>query len=148
MKNVKGFKELDNLLKDLPKQAEARVLQNATMAGLRVALRPTIASAPVGKEPRSKSSKKYGPLRARIRVERLRKYFRVRGKRGARIATTRAFWGLFQEVGTRHIPARPWLRPAFEAYRKKMISKMYSNMVKGIEREVKKLAIKHRTLIK
>lgn len=33
----------------------------------------------------------------------------------------KAFWGMFPEFGTRHQPAKPWMRPTFEANAQKAL---------------------------
>jgi HK97 gp10 family phage protein len=55
------------------------------------------------------------------------------------ISTGKAFWGLFQEFGTVNMPARPWMRPAFDAAADVGLKIQIAELERGIERAAKKL---------
>lgn len=130
---VSGFKEFSALLKELPRNVENRVLQDATNKAMRAALPQMKAAAPVHKEDRSSASKQYGTLKQNIRVSRLK---RVRkGQKGTRIHTGNAFWGFIYEMGSRYQPARPFFAPAFRAMQTTIINVLGVEIGKGIERE-------------
>ena len=137
--NIHGFKELDRLLQQLPHKVENRVLQAATQAGARVIGKEVRANAPVGSGKRSPASSEYGRLSKNIKVQAL-KSVRAKGRRGSRIFTGKAFWGMFLEFGTRHIAARPWFRPAIDRAVPSAIKKLQVALGRGIEREAKKMA--------
>ncbi len=140
MKHVKGFAEAEKLLKQLPQNVENRVLQAATMAGAREMRKAVKANAPKSaKGERSPSSKQYKRLSQNIKAQPL-KSARKKGKRGARVFTGNAFWGMFLEFGTRFIAARPWFRPAVSQSQKSAINKLREALGKGINREAEKLA--------
>lgn len=131
---ISGFKEANNLLKQLPRRVQNRVLQNATRETLKeTAQQPIKAAAPRHSTERSPASRQYGTLKSNIRVAKLRKV--RRGEKGARIHTGRAFWGYLIEKGTRHMPARPWFAPAFRALKSPMIRKLGEKIGRGIEKE-------------
>lgn len=49
------------------------------------------------------------------------------------------FYGLFGEFGTVHQSAKPFMRPAFDEEKEKLIDALGVELWKGIERAVKKL---------
>ena len=133
-----GFEQLSRVLNDLPVNVEKRVIQNATTSALREAAKEIRKSAPVGDDDnQSPASKKYGRLKRNIKVIRLRR--NDKGARSARIHTGRAFWGVFLELGTRYIPARPWFGPAFERSQERVLEKLKEKLTDGIIKEVNKL---------
>ena len=132
--HIKGFKELDRLLQQLPSRVESRVLQAATQAGARVIAKEVKANAPVGSGKQSPASKLYKRLSQNIKVQAL-KNVRAKGRRGSRVFTGQAFWGLFLEFGTRYIAARPWFRPAIDRGVPGAIKKLKESLGRGIERE-------------
>lgn len=77
----------------------------------------------------------------RIRVRRVVYPDRTRRsgrKRGGKLATNDTAW--FLEYGTSKQPARPWLRPAFNARAQQAIMTVQTDLVRQIDRVVKKLA--------
>ena len=133
-----GFKELDKLLSDLPKNVENRIMQKAVTKSIRKALPPIKKNAPRHKKgERSPSSMEYGTLKQNLKVKRLK---RVRkGEKGARIDTGKAFWGVIIEQGSRYITAAPWFLPAFIQSQEIMLKSLGDEIGKGIELEAKKL---------
>ncbi len=139
LKHVSGFRELDVLLRKLGPKVETRVLQNATLAAARVMAKSVKGNAPKGSGKQSPSSKKYGRLSRNISTKVLR-IAKAKGRRGARVSTGNAFWGLFLEFGTRFISARPWFRPAIDQSSDAALLKLRGNIGRGVEREALKLA--------
>ena len=137
-RHISGFAEAEKLLKQLPRNVENRVLQAATMAGAREMRKAVKSNAPIGTEEQSPSSKRYKRLSQNIKVQAL-KSARQKGRRGARVFTGNAFWGMFLEFGTRFISARPWFRPAIVQSEGPAVAKLKNALGKGIEREAKKL---------
>lgn len=144
---LSGFKELNTALKKLPERAEKRVLQNATMAAIRLGAKDVKAAAPRGENPRSVSSQTYGSLLRNIRVSRVAGA-RPGGK-GAQIHTGDAFWGRFLEYGwdargrgergSRHVPAKPWFFEAYSTAVDAMLERLRERITLGIEREWDKI---------
>lgn len=136
---VQGFRELEKLLKELGKEPARRALRSAVRAGANVIKSEALLAVPVGSEA---PHPKYGRLKDNLKV--------VLAKTGAApveysVSVGRAFWGMFQEFGTRFQPARPWLRPAFDHAKIAALKTIETGLGKSIEREAMKLANKHGT---
>lgn len=140
---VSGFKEARAVLRQLPDRIQARVLQQATTAAVRLWARDVRKAAPVGKKP-SPASQQYGPLRKNIRVVRLRRV--PRSARGARVTTGAAFWAVFYEEGTKYRrpggvqPARAWFEPAIRRGEAAVLERFKVVLGRGIAREATRLA--------
>jgi HK97 gp10 family phage protein len=122
-----GARQMDKVLAGLPRKIRGRVLSNAVMGAAGVIQRAAKQTAPVAG----------GTLKAEI-VRRRR-----RGGNGVTVQvgpTRDAFWGMFQEFGTKHHAPRPWLRPAFEENKAEALDKMGKSLGRAIEREATRLA--------
>lgn len=63
-----------------------------------------------------------------------------KGRAGATYEkNSRAFWGYFLEYGTNKMNAKPWLRPAFDATKNKVLDIFDKEINKKITRIIKKL---------
>lgn len=134
---VSGFNEFSNLLKQLPRTVENKILREATRDTLKeVVLQPMKDNAPRNQGDRSPASKEYGTLRSNIRVASLKK--KRKGVQGAVISTGRAFWGYILEKGSRYIPANPWFTPVFTSRQESMIQTLGEKIGKGIEDEAER----------
>jgi len=142
---VSGFNEVAKILKELPRAAESRVLQASTQAGARALAKEVKANAPRHTGKRSQASKQYGTLFRNIKVQPLRWARRRRNIRGSRVYTGNAFWGVFLELGTRFITAKPWFRPAISTGSDAALNAIKSALGRGVDREAAKLAQKYRT---
>ncbi|MEH6477724.1 MAG: hypothetical protein V7727_18675 [Sneathiella sp.] len=136
-----GAREASRLLRELPQAAEQRVLQAATMSGSRAWAKHIKGAAPVGDNPKSPKSQKYGPLKKNITVQAL-KSLRRKNQRGARVWTKFAFWGFIREFGSKRQAANPWFRPAADSGQGAALQAQAAATGRGIEREAKKLAAK------
>ena len=85
---------------------------------------------------RSPASIKYGRLRDNIRV-RLAKS-RQQTAIVYNITVGRAFWGFFQEFGTKKMPANPFMRSAFDSSVGKARADQIDELKKGVERAAKR----------
>ncbi len=144
---IEGAAELDRVLKLLPKAIGERVLANAVRAGAKIIRDEARAKAPVrvsgglirlGKK--SSKGRIPGFLRANIITAKAR-----RGTSSDSVTihvgpSRKAFYGLFQEFGTRFHSARPFLRPAFDNNVEKAIKVIGIKLGKDIERAAVKLA--------
>jgi len=145
--DVKGLKELDDLLKSLPEQIQRKALAQANLAGAAVLKEEAKSRAPVRSDPPgpmkvSKGSSKGrlpGFLRASIKA------WRIKG--GAKGSVTHgigtrgyAFYGKFLEFGTKYITARPFLRPALDVAYLRAIEAVASVLKQKIEKEIVKQA--------
>lgn len=151
--SLTGFDDLKRTLEELNVESATKVGTVATREGAKMVKAALVQAAPVGTEPtektrRTKSGKlvtfDYGRLRANIRIRKLKGSNQHQIKFGVGIGS--AFWGLFSEFGTRHQPARPWLRPAFETIGPKVIQEMGRLLGIGITREAKRLGRKAKKL--
>lgn len=134
---VSGFTEAHQMLQELPRNIQNRVLQQACLDGMRSVKKDFKAAAPKhDRGERSPASKTYGTLASNIRVIRLNKL--PRGQKGARIDTGDGFWGYFYEKGTRHQPARPWFLPAFQRAQSAITTSLVDGIMKRAAREIER----------
>jgi len=166
---ITGFKELELALKDLRKEmqgGEGNITAKALMKASYPVWREAQARAPVsggGAHTPVKQLKsgrfvpdwqaiksEPGTLRKSIKRKRLRNprgWSEVVGigveSGGTRANPIGAYYGLFQEFGTRHIPAQPFLRPALESNRAVFIRVFGQELGRHIEREGRKIGKKY-----
>ena len=133
---VVGFKELEQVLKELPVRLAERELVNATRAGANVIRKEAQARAPRGGVP-SQMSEKFGPLHKKIRAVRVKK---TPLSVEFAIDSGSAFYGSFLEFGTKNIRARPWLTPAYDVAKDAAIQKLGDRLAKGIVKVAAELA--------
>jgi HK97 gp10 family phage protein len=135
---VSGFREAHQILQDLPRSIQNRVLQQSCLDGMRSVKKDFKAAAPKhDRGDRSQASQTYGTLASNIRVIRLKRL--PKGQKGARIDTGEAFWGYFYEKGTRHQPARPWFLPAFQRAQTAITTALVDSIIKRIAKEIERV---------
>lgn len=134
---VSGFKELGDVLRELPTAMQRNVLSGATRAGARVAHREIKGATPVGEDP-SQASRKYGKARDNVRMRPLRNLGRQLA--GWRVSMGRAFWMTWYEFGNSRQSAVPFFRPAFERASTQAFSAMTEALAQGLDRQAKRLA--------
>lgn len=140
--NVKleGVEELAKLLDELPLRVEKSVVRSAARAGATVIKKAVTDRAPVhGGDRQSKTSERYGPIKSKIKLARLKRGI------GYGITTGSAFYAKFIEFGFtdragRFHPPKPWFRPAVEGSLSDAVAKVIDSLAKGIAREAAKLA--------
>jgi len=143
---IEGLKEVQKKLKSLPGNVQRRVVRGATRAGANIVKKEAQRNVPVrqdGKLKRAGKSKakgyRYpGYLKKNIGL--------IRNKRVPKnvfsflVKTLKfAYYGAFLEFGTSKMSAKPWLRPAYESKRYFAVKRIRERILKGIDREVKKL---------
>ncbi len=133
---ITGAKELERVLRKLPRRLAERELTSAARAGANVIRKEARVRAPRGSDP-SAASEKFGPLHKNIRVARVKK---TGLSVEMAIHNGRAFWGSFLEFGTRHISARPWMSPAFDTTVRPALAKVGERLGKGLENTAQELA--------
>lgn len=110
---ILGLADLRADFEKLAKAQSTKALRRATVAGAKV----------IRDEARARSPKKTGKLRRNIVSAALRQKdapglatagVRVRSK-GKADSTTNAYYWRFVELGTQHMKAEPFMRPAFDA---------------------------------
>lgn len=87
-------------------------------------------------------NQQYGTLRENIRAG--RRKARKQGNIVHSVTIGKAFWGFFQEFGTAKMPARPWMRPAFEAMAPQLLQTQITNLREGIDKAARRLARKRK----
>lgn len=139
---VDGLADCEAVLKELPEEVAKTVVFAALRDGASVAQNAILHAAPVGvygpHDPPAPGRVKWGALRGNIVSVRRSKI--VIGQAGYIVGIGHAFWGAFQEFGTRRMPARPWLRPAWEGVKETVLNVIKQRLAEGIERAAKQLA--------
>lgn len=137
---VKGARELEAKLAGLDTFVATKLGQSALRRTANEAKKRLREAAPYDPTFRIKTwitkdgsvgSNYYGHLRDNFKVRKAtskNKNFIVYN-----ITTGRAFWGYFQEFGTRKMPARPWARPAVEMMKDDLVRVQIDLLGKGIE---------------
>jgi HK97 gp10 family phage protein len=142
--NIDGASQIEALLKQMPERVARNVVNHSLMQGAAVVVRELKNDAPVGvygdggvRKVPTRKRQKFGSLASNIR----RKTLKVGGaSMTVGVGIGRAFWGLFDEFGTHHQPARPWFRRAWEAVKLQALDAIGKDLGKSVEREALKLA--------
>lgn len=136
--NVEGLRELDAKLKALadPK-INSQVLRAGAVAGMRKVLARAKATVPVGTVAHKTYKGRivapgFASRSLRVKGTVSRDKTRAYALLGVR---PEAFYAVqFIELGTAKMPARPWLRPAFEASQDVAVAALRDAMVKRLEK--------------
>lgn len=143
---IEGARELERVLRQLPKKIGRRVLASAVRSAAEIVRREAAARAPVRAEAGLKriskgkaATRAPGFLKANI----IKKTLRGSSEAHAAVMVgprREAYYGWIVEFGdSRNVP-RPFLRPAFDAKVGEAINKMGTQLGKNIERAAKRLA--------
>ncbi len=130
---LEGFKELERVLKRLPKRLAERELTSAARAGANVIRKAVRARAPKGGELIGQRI----TLKKSIRVTRIKK---TGHSVEMAIHTGGAFWGMFLERGTAKMGARPFMGPAFDASSGPAVARLGKVLAKRVEKTARELA--------
>lgn len=166
MVRVEGLKELEDALLELPKATQGNVLKRAAVAAAADFADHATALAPkrkgkgklqreikVGKpkiiNPGTAAfaaAKREGATRAEAAAA-ARAANQAAGGEGRSVVvsvgpTRAAFYGLFQEFGTRNHPPKPFMRPTWDALKERMLDTIASVLSEEIEKSRKRLARK------
>lgn len=148
---VKGLKELNEALKQLPERVARNALRGATSAGASVLRKEAASRAPVYTGPIAKGHPPAGTLKRAIYQKQIRElssllkqtfYVGVRTGKKARDRRGRsldAYYWWWVEFGTAKMAARPFMRPAFEAKKRAAVERIKQYLAERIPREVEKL---------
>lgn len=148
---VKGLKELNEALKQLPDNIARNVLRGATGAGAAVIRKEARQRAPVFDGQIGDKHPPPGTLKKSVYQSQVRQLsslvkqvFHVgvrsgKGKKDKGGRSLDAYYWRFVEFGTSKMAARPFLRPAFEAKKLAAIEAIREYMAARIPREVEKL---------
>jgi HK97 gp10 family phage protein len=157
---VRGLKELDRALSELPRRVAKKHLSGAVRKGAQLIAKDAKRRAPVSDAAfdfaRMDSGKLqrnviYFKRRARSTTNTVSYGVSVRSKgifigsdgnwhsKGAKEDPKNAYYWTFVEFGTRHQSARPFLRPAYEANKKRAVGVIARELGKRIQAEARKL---------
>jgi HK97 gp10 family phage protein len=140
--SIHGAREIEKVLQMLPDRVAKKVIEGAVRQGANVIRAEARRRAPVRAEPGVKKRSKSrgtlpGFLKASISVKKIKQSPALVH---LAVSVGRAFWGMFYEFGTRHQPARPFMRPAFDSAGGRALQKIGEWLGKGIDKEAAKLA--------
>lgn len=156
---IAGLKELAAGLKELPAELEKRGIYAALSGAGKVVKDAAVEAAPVLKEPvphrkagtvqrairvsRSKINKgQHGLYQVIVRVKPLNKRQRTKFKQGGgagRDNPDDPFYWWFLEFGTSKMPARPFMRRAFETTKEQQLAAIRTRMAAAIKRAAAKI---------
>ena len=119
---VKGLSKLENDLKSLPENLAKKAVKAAVNDGAQVIQTEMVRLAP----------RKTGFLASHIVVKVTMDKF---GEAVAKIGPAKeAFWGLFNEFGTKHMRAQPFMRPAFDTQWKVALERIRLRLAQEIRK--------------
>jgi HK97 gp10 family phage protein len=127
-----GGPELARALADLPKAVQGKTLTDALVASAQPVIEEAERLAPKSAVP-----KPIGHMAAHIEPQATNR--REHGKTVVVGPDREHFYGLFPEFGTQKMPARPFLRPAWDAKVGDVLSRLVSSLRVAIESAAKKL---------
>jgi len=135
-----GLAQLQQTLKDLPAKLGERVVRGSLRAGAKPIFKQAQANAPVLQkaDPRRKA----GVVKEAIKVRKSKqqKYGVYVGVKSKKRGIDDPFYWTFQEFGTAHHAAAPFLRPAFESQKYEAIKHFEAYATKRIVKEAEKIA--------
>lgn len=136
---LQGGRELAKKLDELGKQAQGKALRAAVRAAMQPALKAARESIPVGEiEHKTYKGRLVAPGFAKRSLKVVARLDRTGQKAAAVLGVkNEAFYAVnFLELGTAKMPARPWLRPAFE----RTIDAQIDAFAKAARKQIEKLA--------
>jgi HK97 gp10 family phage protein len=147
---IDGLKALDEALKKLPIELQKKELRAAVAKSSTIVKNEMIAIAPVDKGrlrdsiyraySKSKSDSGRATYVVGVRNGKKKRYVRNRknrrlGRAGKSYETDgEAFYWRFIEFGTKNMPARPFVRRAFESKKMEVIDSIKQSLTKAIKR--------------
>lgn len=165
MIKVEGLKELEDALLELPKATQGNILKKAAVAAAAAFADYASSLAPKGITGRLKerivvakpriinpgtaafaAAMQEGRTRAEA-AQAARAANQAAGGKGRSVITSAGpalsvFYGLFQEFGTRFHPPKPFMRPAWDAMKTRLIDIFATELGDQIEKSRKRLARK------
>lgn len=142
---VEGLDELARKIRSLAPKIQDKILGSAVNAGLQIVKKDAADRVPVGETHTVNGiTHESGMLKRSIFVKRISSngegraeyILGVRQGRKERKRNKDAFYWRFIEFGTKHIAARPFLRPAFESKKNEAFEKIKQTLKSGLDRVV------------
>ena len=136
--------ELPGLLKKLKAVGDKKLANKAFRKGLRTGAKRIAADArplaPVhqGPYPPNRKDRKPGTLKKSIKVRAMKRSRKGVGIRVSDYYSGIAYYGAFQEYGTKHQKATPYLRPAFDKNKNAAVNDLKGEIKTAVEGAFKK----------
>lgn len=128
---IHGLKELEKVLLELPQALHGKVLGSAVREGAKEIRKEAQSKALVGSVGHQVGKKGRKSYIANVRPGHLRRNIKIRlaktskgEAKGYVYVSWKAFYGRFLEYGTKHMSAKPFLRPAFDGQWQKAARKI------------------------
>jgi HK97 gp10 family phage protein len=151
---IEGLAQLDRALRELPQRIANRGLRASVYAGAKVIRDEARARAPKAAQSLGPKQPPPGTLKRAVIMKHIRelsgggrqtfyvlvrhgKQYRKQGKRGQ--LSQDAWYWRFLEFGTRHMVARPFLRPALASRRQEALQAIRQRLAQRIEIEARAL---------
>jgi HK97 gp10 family phage protein len=153
--HISGLKELNDALTELPERIAKNALSASVYAAAKIIRDEAKSQAPVHTGAVSEGHPPAGTLKRSIIMkhisEKSSKYnqtfyvlvrhgkkYQRQGKKGN--LSQDAFYWRFIEFGTANMPAKPFMRPAFETQKTAAVEALKNKLASRIEEEARKLA--------
>ncbi len=142
---IQGARELDKVLQKLPRKMGEKALRSALMSASKPMLDEMKRRAPVrgsGLAKRFRVGAKKGRLPGFLRASIRRRAIKSKDRLAVTVlvGAFRVFYAQMVEFGTKHSPARPFVRPAFDGNAVGAIGTIGKKLGEQIEKETLKLA--------
>lgn len=128
---VDGLQELDRKLREFEPKLARKTLRNAMKKAAEPMLHTARATAPID------TGLLVSSLKVKARTSAKKGIVGVRVATSDKDYTGKAFYASFYEYGTRHQPARPFMRQAFDENTDRSMSIAISEIKRGIEEVAK-----------
>lgn len=149
---IAGIPELKEALDKLPKAISGRALDNAVRKATNVITDEIRARAPMRTDPtpkrlsdKSDKRRKPGYLKKKVGTQRINvtytsAYYTAGMRHNAFTGKARgAFYAYFVEYGTKHMAAKPFIRPAYDAKKTEALNTLLTELDANIVREARRL---------
>jgi HK97 gp10 family phage protein len=128
---ITGIKEIDRALQELEKNVAKKVIRQAMRKAMKPVKQQVEANAP----------RVTGKLAGNVKIKAIKKSrtkIGIRVQIGAKEFTGETFYGAFLEYGTKDIPAKGFMRQAFDSAKEEAKGIAIEEIKKGIERDAAK----------
>lgn len=141
---LKGAKDLERVLKALPE----KMAQRALFSGLNFASKPMldemkrlvhVRAGGAIKSFTGGKGRRPGLLKASLRRRRAKSSGGGKTTATIEVGSFGVFYAHLEEYGTKHSPAHPFIRPAFDKHARETIDRMGTQLGKRVEKEAEKL---------
>ena len=142
---MKGWKELNQVLKDLPQEIRKKVIDKSMRKGGEFLRDKIREKAPVGTLEVRKNNIRTNKNKVLKFIKLVNEINVVSGGvennlRLFRITTGKAYWGMFYEFGTKKQQKRPFMRPVFDENKEQVTRITFEELTKGVIDTAQKLA--------